>query len=206
MVNYNGQAKWVAIKYTVVEFWRKNKFLLILLGGLILIALLTGVFTSIKLYNLDNDIDLTDYSVKTMVDGSIYSFSYFLLRLLSCLIIIGLLLLFSLNKFMYFLGVSLIVYRTYLITLNCTFIIIKYGVGGILNAILIILPCQLLFLFLITILFVLFIDMFKQKKECGSVDSGYYKLILYLLLLLLVIDLVEIILLVVFKPTTILII
>ena len=157
MVNYNGQAKWVAIKYAVVEFWRKNKFLLILLGALILIALLTGVFTSIKLYNLDNDIDLTDYSVKTMVDGSIYSFSYFLLRLLSCLIIIGLLLLFSLNKFMYFLGVSLIVYRTYLITLNCTFIIIKYGVGGILNAILIVLPCQLLFLFLITIIFVLFI-------------------------------------------------
>ena len=50
MVNYNGQAKWVAIKYAVIEFWRKNKFLLILLGGLILIALLTGVFTSIKLY------------------------------------------------------------------------------------------------------------------------------------------------------------
>lgn len=204
MKNYNNQAKWITFKYSVIEFLRKYKFWLIFLGSLILIAMLTGIFTSIKLFNLDNDIDLTEYSIKTMMSGEIYSFGYFLLRLVSCLIVVGLLVLFAMNKFVYFLGVSLLVYRAYLITLNCTFIIIKCGVGGILNVFLILLPCQLLFLSILTILFVLFIGMFKQKKIGGC--GEYNNLILWLLILLLVIDIVEILLLIVFKSTTILII
>lgn len=204
MKNYNNQAKWATLKYTIIEFLQKHKVWLVVLGSLILIALLTGVFTSIKLYNLDNDIDLTDYSIKTMLNGDIYTFGYFLLRLVSCLVVVGLLLVFAMNKFLYFLGISLIVYRAYLITLNCTFIIIKCGVSGILNAFLIILPCQILFLLILSLLFLLFVGIFKQKKIGGCGD--YNNLIMWLLIMMLIIDVVEIILLVVFKPTTILII
>lgn len=206
MINYSGQSRLISIKYAVIEFWQKNKFWIILLGSLMLIALLTGIFTSIKLYNLDNDISLDDYSVNTILNGNIYSFSYFLLRILSCLIIASLLYVFSLSKFTYFLGLALIIYRTYLVTLNCTFIIIKLGVGGIISSLLIVLPCQLLFLFVMCTLFIIFMDINKQKKQCGVVDKSSMNLMLVLLFLFLVIDIVEVVLLVIFKPTTILII
>lgn len=206
MINYNSQSRLIAIKYAVIEFWQKNKFWIILLGSLMLIALLTGIFTSIKLYNLDNDINLDDYSVNTILNGNVYSFGYFLLRILSCLIIAGLLYLFSLSKFTYFLGLALIIYRAYLVTLNCTFIVIKLGVGGIISSLLIVLPCQLLFLFIMCVLFILFMNINKQKSQCGTVDKSSLNLMLVLLLLFLVVDIVEIILLVIFKPTTILII
>lgn len=204
MKNYSGQAKWVSIKYSIVEFLQKYKVWLIILISLILISMLTGIFTSIKLYNLDNDIDLSGFSIKTVISGEIYSFGYFLLRLVSCLLVVGLLILFAMNKYIYILGVCLIVYRAYLITLNCTFIVIKCGVGGILNVFLIILPCQILFLMILSTIFLVFIGLFKQKKFGGCED--YNKLIVWLLILLLVVDIVEILLLLVFKPTTILII
>lgn len=203
MINYNNKAKWFNIKCSIVEFYRKNRWLIILLGILILLSLLTGIFTSIKLYNLDNDIDLKGFSVYAVLDGSIYSFKYFLLRFISNLFVVGLLFLFCMNKFVSVFGVVLIVYRAFLITLNCTFIIIKQGLGGIFTSIIIVFPCQLLCLIMLALIFIVLLKLFKDKKECGVFDRNLFRLITFLLIGILIIDLIEILLLLLFKPTTI---
>ena len=206
MVNYNNKSRWAGFKYSIIEFLNKNKWLLTLLSILIVLALLTGIFTSIKLYNLDNDIDLEKYSMYSLIDGNIYSFGFFLLRYLSCVIIIGLLFVFSKNVFLGILGIVIIVYRAFLVTLNCTFIIIKLGFGGILSSVLIIFPCQLLILLLLALIFITFVNMAKNKKECGMVGQDYLRLFFMLLLILFLVDIVEVTLLLIFKPTTILIV
>lgn len=202
-MNYNNNAKWLDIKCTIVEFYRKNRWLIILLGFLLVLALLTGIFTSIKLYNLDNDIDLKGYSVYAVLDGGIYSFKFFVLRFISNLFVVALLCLFCLNKFVSVFGVVLIVYRAFLITLNCTFIIIKQGLGGLFTSIIIVFPCQLICLILLSLIFIILLKLFKSKKECGIYDRNLLSILVVLLIGLLIIDLIEVLLLLLFKPTTI---
>ena len=205
-MNYNKSGKWLSLKYAIVEYYKKNKILIYIIGGLILLALLTGIFTSIKLYNLDNDIDLSDYSISTLVDGTIYSFKYFLLRLLSSLIIVGILYVFCLNKYLYSFGVAILMYRAFLISLNCVLVIIRFGVGGILTSLLIIFPCHIICLVTLCLIFITFINLLKNKKDCGIIDKNYMNLFYFLICVLLVVDLIEIFLLLIFKPTTILIV
>lgn len=207
MIDYTkNNYGWARIKFYIQDFFKKNKLIIILLIFVILISLLTGIFTSIKLYNADNDIDLEDFSMYAMIDGGVYSFKYFILRFVSCLIMAGLLFVCSFNLFLNILGICLIVYRSFLVTLNCTFIIIKMGLGGILSSILIVLPIQILLIALLSLMFIIYINMSKDKKLCGSYDNNYKKLLLILLISMLLLDIVEITLLLIFKPTTILII
>ena len=205
MINYNNQSKWLNFKYAAKEFYSKNKVIIFVVGALILLALLTGIFTSIKLCNLDEDIELKDYSIYILIDGSIYSFKYFILRLVSSLVIVGLLFVFSLKKFLNCFGVALLIYRSFLITLNCTFIIIKLGIGGIMGALLIILPCHLICLTLLFLTFITLLNLAKHKRECGAPNKDLLNLLWALLIGIIIIDIVEIILLLIFKPTTILV-
>ena len=206
MINYGKESRLLNIKYSIIEFYKKNKTIIFVIGVLLIIALLTGIFTSIKMYNLDKDIDLKKYSIYALLDGSVYSFKYFFLRLVSTLIVCGLLFVFSLNIWVAGFGFALIVYRAFLITLNCTFAIIKCGFSGMLFPLIVILLSQILLIALLGILFILMLNNAKHKKKfnCVLVDDKYK--ILYILLGILIVALIETLLLVVFKPTTILII
>lgn len=205
-MNYKSGSKWLNIKYAVTDFFNKNKWLIIVLGILLLLALLTGMFTAIKLYNIDNDIDLEEYSMYTLMDGSIYSFKYLLLRLLSCFIVLGLLYVFSLTKYLYSFGFALVIYRAFLITLNVTLIIIRLGISGVLTSILIILPCQIVCVVILALLFILLMTMLKSKKECKYVPEEISNAFVILLISMVLVCVVEAILLLIFRPTTILII
>ena len=77
MINYGKESRLLNIKYSIIEFYKKNKIIIFVIGVLLIIALLTGIFTSIKMYNLDKDIDLKKYSIYALLDGSVYSFKYF---------------------------------------------------------------------------------------------------------------------------------
>lgn len=207
MINYsNNNYGWTRIKIFLQDFFKRNKLLIYLLIFAILISLLTGIFTSIKLYNADNDISLEDFSMYAMIDGEVYSFKYFILRFLSCLIVTGLLFICSLNIFLNIFGIALIVYRAFLITLNCTFIIIKMGLGGVLSSVLIVFPVQIMLIVLLAFMFVVYVNMSKDKKVCGVYDVKSKKLLIALLFIMLLLDVIEVTLLLIFKPTTILII
>ena len=114
--------------------------------------------------------------------------------------------LFSTKKWLSIFGYILICYRAFLLALNCTFIIIILGFSGTINSILIILPCQLLILIVISAVFIISLNSFKNKEQCGKLNDSYFKSVLIGIILLFTINIIEAILLTTFKSTTLLII
>lgn len=206
MINYSKESRLANIKYSLLEFYNKNKAIIFFVGITLVVALLTGIFTSIKLYNLDKDIDLKKYSIHALLDGSVYTFKYFFLRFLSLLLMCGLLFVFSLNFWVSGFGYALLIYRGFLITLNCTFAIIKCGFSGMLFPLIIILLSQITLICLLGVLFVFFLNNARHKKKYNCLFQNDKNKILYILLVIFLVALLETLLLIIFKPTTILII
>ncbi|MBQ7884914.1 MAG: hypothetical protein IJ318_02315 [Clostridia bacterium] len=206
MINYQKESRRIGFKYALVEFYNKNKVLIYIMSALLLIALLTGVFTAVKLLKLDGDLDLKKYSIYALIDGSVYTFKYFMLRLLSVSLMAGLLFVFSLAPWVYAFGFVILIYRGFLITLNCTFVIIKYGFSGMMFPLLVVFLAQIVMVALLAVVFILFLNMLKEKKRCGRFLPDYKHKVFTTFLIILIVALVEMLLLFVFKPTTILII
>ena len=206
MINYSKQAKLSTIKYNTIGFLNQNKNVLYLLLFLIVLSLLTGIFTGIKINNINNLANFDNYSFFTLISGDIYSVSIFIKRFLSAMLVMGLCIVFSLNKWLYVLGFLLVCYRAFLVSLNCTFIIIILGIGGAINSILILMPCQLLLLFTICFVFIVGIKAFKQKSLCGSLSDNFFKSVMLGTILIFTINIIESLLLITFKSTTLLII
>ena len=90
--------------------------------------------------------------------------------------------------------------------LNCTLIVMNMGIGGAINSIIIILPCHLVQLLLMSLFFLLVCTMFNDKKNCGTLNKGYFKPLIYALIFALIVNIIELLLLLVFRATSILII
>lgn len=206
MINYNRIGKLSQVKYSLLNFYSKNKFKILLIGFLLVVFLLTGVFTALKISDLEKAIKTAEFSFEAITNGDIYDFSFLIKRFLSFLLVVALLFVFSLNKYINIFGYILICYRAYLVALNCTLIIRYMGIGGVINSIVIILPCQIIQLVLISIMFLIFCAIRKYKKECGIYNKTYNKYILYVLISSLLVNIIELLLLIIFKATTILII
>ena len=206
MIDYSKKAKINNIKYSFISFCNQNKLALFFSFLLIIIFLLTGIFTGIKLYNLNSSINFNDYSFITLVSGDIYSVTIFIKRFLSVILVLGLCILFSINKWLRPLGYCLICYRAFLISLNCTFIVIFLGIGGAINSILIIFPCQIALLTIILFCFITSISAFKIKSLCGKLNNNMLNHILFSIIIVFIINILEALLLVTFKSTTLLII
>ena len=188
-------------KFNLSEFYNKHKYITLTLLFLVIVALLTGVFTAIKMYRISSNVSFEDFSFITLYNGSIYDFSVFVKRFLSALIVVGIILLSSINKYLNIIGCAVICYRAFLLSLNCAFIVMLLGLGGALNAILIIFPCNIICILLMLVLFILCV--FGCKGDDKSVKFKYSTLIMVCILIL---NIVEWLLLIIFKPTTILII
>lgn len=206
MIDYNKQNKLIQLKYSFIEFFNKYKIKIIILGIILLIALLTGIFTSVKLLKLDDDLDLENFDMKIIMSGDIGSFKYFLLRLLSFVVVALLLFLFSFNKGLSILGFLLLGYRTYLLALNCTVIILKLGISGVFTSLIIVLPCHLINIILLSLMFFCFVDLNYDKRKCGYYDKNLLKLLLYIGLALLLASFIEMLLVLIFSPKTLFII
>ncbi len=206
MINYNKVSKFASIRYSLVEFYKKNQIKIWVVSFLILVSLLTGIFTAVKLTDLEKALKYAEFSFEALLEGNIYKFSFFIKRFGSILLVLALLLLFSLNKFIRILGYLLIAYRGFLLSLNITLIIMHLGFAGMVNAIIVILPCQLLELLLMALFFVVAIHAMNDKNYYGRFKGNFVKYLLLILLGTFIVNIVELILLLIFKATTILII
>ena len=140
---------------------------------MISLFLLTGLFTALKVSDLEKAMKMVEYSFETISDGNIYEISFFVKRCLSIFLIIGLLFIFSLNKWCLLFGYILICYRAFLITLNCVLLIRYVGIGGIVNTIIIILPCQIIQILLIGLIFIMLCVCRCEKRDCGVCDKKH---------------------------------
>lgn len=207
MKSYTLIGKWTSFKYVFLSFLKVNKVRLIVLGFMILLGLLTGIFTAIKYANGAEILNFNDYGLTEYAKGNIASTEFFFKRMLSYSCFCLILLLCSFAGFLFPIGLFVVVYRSYLLGLNITLLLILYGLGGIFTAIIIILPFQLLMLVLSCIFYCLVRDRCINKKKFGKIYGvNSFLLFLIFVLLLTIVNLLETLLLLLFSAQIILII
>lgn len=206
MINYNKASKFANLKYSCIAYYNKYKIKIFLASFIIILFLLTGIFTALKISDMEKALKTVEFSFEALIDGKIYSFSFFVKRLLSCFLVMGLLYVFAMTKFTFPLGYLLIGYRAFMLGINFALILRHMGIGALINC-LIIFICQMLQLLVIAMFFTLICALFKEKRNLGHIfDNGLKKGIVYAIILSLLINVLEVILLLLFKASSILII
>lgn len=173
-----------SIKSTLSECKLKTVFTFIF----VIIGLAIGVFVAIRLNNAGDLESACDYGfVETNLTAS-----GIVWRLISSLVFMLLIALLSLNIFLYPIAVIILMYKAYLIGLNIVIILITKGLTGLFLSLLIILPCQLLLMIVLSCFFCIFSTNFKN---CGG---NNLKIIAVCLLFLVIIGVLESLLLLLF--------
>lgn len=196
-----------SLKYSLREFFEENKVKIIICLLFCLCGLLTGIFTAIKLNNL-NDTDIFESFNLTYQITDFENFSQnFFSRLLSYFAVVLILTVLSLHSLLYVFADCLLAYRTFLIMVNCVMIILWFSFGGIIKSILVILPCQILMILIMIIYFCYVSSVLKQNSYCkGKKFSNIVVPLLLCLLALTIVNLIETILLFILRSNVILVI
>lgn len=196
-----------SLKYNMTEFFAQNKYKIIVCLLFCFVGLLTGIFTAIKLYDLDDSDVFESFNLTYQLEDLEKFSQNFFGRLLSYEIVLAILLIFSLNPVLYIFGWCLLAYRSFLISINCVMLILFFSFNGIIKALLIILPCQLL---MILILIGFFCYMIKHMRYNRCVNCKkftlFFNAFLIATLLLSLINIVETFLLFIFRSNVILVI
>lgn len=195
------------LKFSFIEFLTNNKTKIIVCCMFCLIGILTGIFTAVKLQSAGDTDILESFNVIYKIEDFENFSANFFSRLLSYLLVSVLLLVFSLNQFLSLFGWCLLAYRSFLISLNCVSFIFIFSFNGILKSILIIFPCQLLMIITLMIFFSYMCNVFYQNKKfgCGKRNNTITP-ILICNIILTVLNLVETLLLFIFRSNVILVI
>ena len=189
------------ILYTIKEC----KIRTIIITSLLLITLLTGIIVGIRThnsYNISNNFGVVDISENGV------SSSTFFTRLLSMLLVFLILFGSSYNKYTWAIGFIFLGYRSYLLGLNITLMIIFYGFSGVVVSVIVALPCQLLTLIVLSVFFIMMSKTFCDYRNFGGcrIPKQKTKILVTTLILLLLICILESILLSLFSAKVILVI
>ena len=206
MKNYSFNSKINNLKYHCLYFIKQNKLKIFIFIFIFVFALITGIFTITKyleMGSLSKDYLLFDY-----VDSDFDKFSSLFNRFLSGSFVLIVISLCSLSSVLIPISLMVWIYRAYLIGYNCTILIICYGFNGILTALIVILPCQLLFSLLFLIFFCISIEKLRcrKNKTCSCSNVNMFKILIIFLILLFIISSVEFLLLLLFNANVILVI
>ncbi len=154
----------------------------------VIIGLVIGIFVAIRLNNsgcLENAEEYGYVATNLTAGGIIW-------RLISSIIFLALIALLSLNIFLYPIAEIILIYKAYLVGLNIVIILLTKGLSGLFLSILIVFPCQLMLLVVLSCFFCLFSS---NIKNCGC---NNWKIIGGCVLLLLIINILESVLLLLF--------
>jgi len=205
MTKFNKKRKVFQEFGFVSDLIKESKIKIFIISTIVLIAFLTGIIVAIKTkVNYDN---LNNLGVVCFKKGGIINTSFFT-RFLSMLLIILICFGCSFSKYLFPIASLFLAYRGYLLGVNICLIFAINGIGGIITSLLIIFPCQIIALVLLTLFYILMCK--TQRDYClfGSsrVSNQKLKLFLSVLIALLLICFIESILLAIFSPRVILVI
>lgn len=148
----NKMRQFSPVKDFIFESLRLHKLKSLFVLAFCLLLFLTGVIVACKT-GTNNPDNIFGYALK---EGSFQIItSSFFTRVLSSLLIMLLLFVFSLNKFLFPLGLIILAYRSYLLGLNICFMILLFGFSGAILSVFIILPCHLVCLALLSLFYIL---------------------------------------------------
>lgn len=196
MTSKNKNRQFGRIFSPLTQMLKESKLKLIIFGVICFIALLTGIIVAIK----------TCHSLENLENYNLLDFGFgFWGRLLSMLFVALICFGCSFLPWLFPVAIIFLAYRAYLLGVSLAWIIICNNFMGVVFSLFVILPCQLLVLGIIIIMYVL---LCKARRECaGKGDFKKRATILILALLFLVaICIVESLLFVIFSPSVILVI
>ena len=202
--NFSSRA--INLKYSFLESVKDSKKTCFFLIILALIGILTGVFTAINYCNGATLANFSNFSLNKFLLGELATLDLFFHRFLSYTTVVIIISITSLSVYLTPINYFLIAYRGYLLSLNVSIMVILYGVGGILTGILVVLPCQLISLIVISF-YACFICKRAYNKKCyGTNSSKLFPKLILTLLVLTFINLAETLLLAVFSSKVIFVI
>lgn len=200
MQSYKTRSLFSRAKVNISSQLAQTRGRTITILAIVLLCFIAGIVVFVTMpSSFPGDEYLLGYSgVKTGI-------TTFFSRTFSILIIMGLGFGFSIVTFTMPIAVLIIGFRGYLLGFNLAGLCSGFGLSGIINAILIVLPCQLCLLFLLC-LYLAFMS--KANSDCKRFGERgrRLKIFLWFFLLLILINLIETILMCVFSPSVILVI
>lgn len=194
------------LRFSVSKTLRENRAKFIITLILCIVAISVGVFVAIRHSNNSSLSSLQEISLDDFKSGFVGSSSAFFSRTLSLSINVLILFGVSFVPFLFPLAEILIIYRGYLFGLNFALIFILYGLGGSLTAIVVILPCQLLTLFILIMFYLILSKINSNCRRFGGTDCNRFLFLLFGFLLLVLVNLVETLLLYLLNGQVILVI
>lgn len=200
MQSYKTRSIFSRLKADISSQIAQTKGRIIAILAVVILCFIAGIVVFVTTPNsFPSDEYLLDFTgVKT-------GLSAFLSRSLSILVIMGLGYGLSIVVFTLPIGVLIVGFRGYLLGFNISALCAGFGLSGIIDAILIVLPCQLCILFLLVIYLAFISKAHSNCKRFGEKGSRL-KIFLLFFLLLLVVNLIETILICIFAPSVILVI
>lgn len=189
----------------IFDLVKESKLKTIVLTAIVLIAFLTGIIVAIKTKaSYDN---LNNFGVVCFQKGGVVNSSFFT-RLLSMLLVMLICFGCSFTDYLFPLSILFLSYRGYLLGVNISLIIAVNGLGGVVTAILVVLPCQLLALAVLSGFYILMSKTRKDFRAFGGcrVPNQKLKILVLTLIILFAICLIEALLLAIFSPRVILVI
>lgn len=189
----------------IFDLMKESKIKTIILSAIVLIAFLTGIIVAIKTKASYGS--LSNLGVVCFEKGGVISSSFFT-RLLSMLLIALICFGCSFTDYLFPLAILFLSYRGYLLGINICLIIAVNGIGGIVTAILVVFPCQLIALAVLSLFYLLMSKTCRDFRAFGGcrVPNQKLKIIVITLIVLIAICLLEALLLAIFSPKVILVI
>ncbi len=180
-----------------------SKTKLIITSFILFVGLVLGIILAVQFKNGASIYILKDFGIVEFVGSGVTT--TFFSRLLSCLLIMLLLFGCSFTPFLTPLAILLLAFRSYLLGFNFCLMLLTYGVSGIIVAIFVILPCQILLILLLTLYFFM-LNKNNCDKRCYGGGGNKLKTILCFFLIMALVCLTETVLLLIFNANVIIVI
>lgn len=201
MQKYKTRSLFSRFKYGFSSQCSQTKGRLIFAIVVVLTCFVAGIIVSASTPNFyPADEYILDFA------GAKSGFGAFFSRSFSQVVILSLTFVFSLTIWTMPFAVIVIGFRGYLLGFNICLLCANFGLSGLLDAILIVLPCQLAMLILFTLYFAFITKACQNCRRFGSNGSGRGKLFIIFLFYLIIVNLVETLLLTIFSSKVILVI
>lgn len=207
MKNTGFSKRYSSFKYKAFDSFKQNKKVAFFLIIFAVIGLFTGLFAGIRYFNGYTIIDFNDFSISAYLNGELGTSSLFYSRLFSTVMVSIIIWISSISIYLLPMSLIVIIYRSYLLALNCTIIILFNGLGGIISCLFIIIPCQLIAMLLI-VMFASYAFKYSYiKRHFGFCNEfKIWKKVMLFFFLILIINLIETLFLFVFSSRVILVI
>ncbi len=178
--------------YQVKEHFKSNAFYYVLATIFALLGIAVGIYISVTGYRYSALLSSADRNMFSYITGNAEYTSIFYSRLINILLCVLIIFVLTLTKYTSIIGFIFLGYQSALIVLSSAAVISTYGLAGILNAILFILPVNLANFFVMTMILVVGAERaklqskYKLKFMVSFKENNYFMWLLVLVAILFV--------------------